>query len=762
MDCSISSRARGALALLGALFVAGSGAAHAAIVLDGRFDEPEWSQAHAFDDFVVTQPYTLATPTHPTRVRMIGTPEGIAFAFEAEHPPTTERQRSITPRDADIPGDRVNVYIDFDGDAKVAYNFTVGLTGALQDGTITNENVYTTDWDGDWEAAVAETDAGYTIEILLPWTVAAMNDTDTATRTVKVQFDRVIAANLERSASSPAFFSRARYVSEFAPVEIAQYEASILRFFPYATAISDQIAEDVELKFGGDVFWKPSGSFQLTAAINPDFGQVEADELVVNFDAIETFFSDRRPFFTENQALFDLRTPDSGLLIYTRRIGGPRDDEPARAAEIDAAVKLNGSAHGFDYGVLTAFERDYADEVGSAFYAQRLVHPGPEFTLGYLGTYVDRPFLDRNAIVNAVDLAWRPNAQWIVTSQVLASAIDDGANGLPDDFTDDYDGTGAWFRAFYTPNAAWQNELEVTHFDDTLDFNDMGFQRRASLNELEYTVSRRFSDFGADDPRGAVRWSLEPQLRWNDSGDRLPGVLLLVRDAQQKSGATLVTEVMWQSRGIDDLISRGNGNVSRNPRLSVFQNYTSQRRGDWKFTSGVYAFQEGIDGWALQLENQLIWYAAENLTLSIFADPRWSEDWLVWQEDDLFGSYARFQLFSGFNVDWFPAPSHEFRLKTQWLAIDAHDGEAYRIGAGDRLARTDEAIRPFTVNNFGIQARYRWTFAPQSDLYVVYSRGGFAQQDGPELRDATFDLFRDAIELRDADQFLVKVRYRFD
>ena len=64
----------------------------------------------------------------------------------------------------------------------------------------------------------------------------------------------------------------------------------------------------------------------------------------------------------------------------------------------------------------------------------------------------------------------------------------------------------------------------------------------------------------------------------------------------------------------------------------------------------------------------------------------------------------------------------------------------------------------FAINNFGVQLRYRWTFAPQSDLYVVYSRGGFSERSGdPRGID---DLFADAFSLRDADQFLVKVRYR--
>jgi hypothetical protein len=57
-----------------------------------------------------------------------------------------------------------------------------------------------------------------------------------------------------------------------------------------------------------------------------------------------------------------------------------------------------------------------------------------------------------------------------------------------------------------------------------------------------------------------------------------------------------------------------------------------------------------------------------------------------------------------------------------------------------------------------VQLRYRWTFAPQSDLYAVYSRGGFSERaDDPRGID---DLFQDAFSLRDADQVLVKVRYR--
>jgi len=729
-------------------------AAHAEIVVDGRLDEPEWRDARVFDDFIVTQPLTYEQPAHPTTVRLLPTPQGIAIGFDVEHPATTERQAPITPRDADNPGDRVNVYLDLDADAKVVYNVTVARSGSVQDATLTNENQYSTDWDGAFETAASERDGGWIAEILVPWSIASMRDSDAPTRTIGILFDRVVGVIQQRSASAPASFSLPRYASDFPKIEIAQWRASLFHVFPYATLSYDFVDDELEHKFGGDLFWKPSGDFQLTAAVNPDFGQVEADELVVNFDAVETFFSDKRPFFTENQGMFDVRTPDSGLLIYTRRIGGARDDDPARAAEIDGAVKLNGSFGAVDYGVLGAVERDHADDLGSAFYAQRLIRPFGTLQLGYLGTYVDRPFLDRSAAVHAVDGVWRPASEWLVAGQVIGSFVEQ------DD--DEHDGSGAWLRAFYTPNETWQHELETTHFDRELDFNDMGFQRRASFNELEYTITRRTTGFADDDPRALVLWRAEPQLRWNDSGDELPHSLVLLREVTDKDGAIYATELVAASAGTDDLISRGNGNVEIEPRVSSLRHvHQAPRAGDWRWRAGVMLLQEGNEDYALQLEGKLEWFPRENVSLDAFLNPRISRDWLIWRRDDLLVSFEREQIVAGVNFNYFPAPAHELRVKLQWVAIDAHDATPYRIGGGGTLVESADTVEDFTVNNFGLQARYRWTFAPQSDFYAVYSRGGFAFDDEGPLRDAPGQLFSDALELRDTDAVLVKVRYRF-
>ena len=720
------------------------------LVIDGRLDEPAWTQARVFRDFVVTEPFTLAAPTLPTEVRLLSTPDGIAIGFDLRHPPEIPRVVERTARDADQVGDRVNVYIDFDADAQVAYNFTVGLSGSIQDATWTNEVAYSADWDGDWQHAVHVEADRWSVEILIPWTVASMRGSGTGTRTVAVLFDRYLAANRERSASAPASFRRPRYVSEFTRVEIDQYAGTVFEVFPYVTAVGDLVGRSGDAKAGADLFWKPSGDFQLTAALNPDFGQVEADELVVNFEAIEAFQSDRRPFFTENQGIFDLRTPDSGLLIYTRRIGGPRDDDPGRAADIDAALKLNGAWRGLAWGTLAAVESEYADDIGSAFLAQRLVRPGDEWTLGYLGTLADRPFLDRRASVHAFDATWRPDPTVLVSGQIIDSRVDRAGARR--------DGTGAWIRMFLTPSAAWQHELELTRFTRGLDFNDMGFLRRPDLEELEWTTTFIRSDHAEDDPVRSSSWRIEPQIRRNTAGDLLPPLVFIDRGRSFRDGGAFDWQVKVQGAGIDDLVTRGNGNVRLPPRHWLYAEYESPRIGDVEFDLDARAFQEGIDGWAREAGAEARWIASERLGLSAELRAIDSPDWLIWRGGPVLGQFERHQVRKALGIDWFPAADHEFRAKMEWVGLRARNPRAWRAAANADLVPADDPVEPFVLNSIGVQLRYRWTFAPQSDLFVVYGRGGERFDVGPP--DRLGDLFLDALELRDVDQILVKVRWR--
>lgn len=747
------------LPTLALLLAAPAAPASADLVLDGIPDEPAWARARVFDRFVVTDPYTLGAPAHPTRALLRALPEGLAVAFVASQPAGTPRVRPRAARDAGAQADRVNFAVDFDGDGRVAYNFMVTLGRGIADEVITNENIYSTDWDGVWQWGLHEADDHWSVEMLIPWSVASMRETDGPTRTIGVHFDRVVASRNERSAASPVSYERPRFVSEFTRVEVDNHRnRGLLVVVPYASAQHDLVGDTGDLRAGADLFWKPSGDFQLSATLNPDFGQVEADDLVVDFSAIEVFFSDKRPFFTENQGIFDLRTPDSGRLVYTRRFGGGSDRDGS-AARIDAAVKLNGNVAGIDYGTLAVLEADHADDLGRAFLVQRLKGELEGLGLGWLGTFADRPLRDRRAMVHGVDLTWRPDGRWLVSGQVLASRIREAGTRR--------DGTGAWFRAFYTPSDRFQHELELTHFDRHLDFNDVGYQRRGDYNELEWTSTWRQTGFAEGDWRRSATWAIEPQLRSNDRGDRLPSALVFSRNLVARGGGSWFSDLAFESSGVDDLISRGNGNVRRRPRLASLYNYfESPRIGDWIWFAGLWVTQEGErGGYAVQPEAIVRWFPLDHLDFRLSFLPRWSQDWLVWQRDDQLAGYRRRQNRLAFDVNWYPGQRHELRLKLQWVGVDAWSPVAYRIGPDGGLLESGEALAPFTVNSLGVQLRYRYEFAPQRELYVVYGRGGSEQlrDDDPDHgpRRGMGGLFGDALDLRDADQVLVKLRWGF-
>ena len=118
---------------------------------------------------------------------------------------------------------------------------------------------------------------------------------------------------------------------------------------------------------GLDLKYAVTPALTLTATANPDFGQVEADPAVVNLDAFETFFSERRPFFVEGSGTSASTDCNDGTarLFYSRRIGRAPQGEPTIADDelhrvsrssttILGAAKLTGRVGEFSVGALTA------------------------------------------------------------------------------------------------------------------------------------------------------------------------------------------------------------------------------------------------------------------------------------------------------------------------------------------------------------------------------------------------------------------------
>lgn len=471
-DYGILNRASISLFFIVALLIAPI-TAFGALKIDGILDEPGWAEAQVFRNFVVIDPPTLDTPRLPTEVRLLSTPEGLAVAFICEQPPEETRTRTTTHLDAQqFYSDSVSVMIDFDGTSKIAYEFSISIAGSYRDGTITGETFFNYDWDGLWERAVNEGQDRWTAEILLPWSIAVMREADDETRVVGVLFQRKLYSRGETFAFPAVTLSGARFISDFTRIEIANHSAQEFDVWPYVTVLSDLVKESIKGKAGLDLYWKPSNRLQVVATMNPDFGQVESDDLVIDFSATEVTFSDKRPFFTENQGIFNLKNIPRNDIFYTRRIGGPSDDG-GHASNIDAAVKIIGSARYLDYGIFAAKE---AEAAGRSFYAGRLVFLAENWTLGAISMYVEHPFKDRTALVNVIDFDMRlgDSIHWL--GKLISSNIDSP--------TEDGLGYGTYTILTYEPSEQLNYKLTASYYNDTLDINDMVYVYRNGVREV--------------------------------------------------------------------------------------------------------------------------------------------------------------------------------------------------------------------------------------------------------------------------------------
>ncbi len=735
-------------ALLLAAFLLLPDSAFSALVIDGRPDEPDWNEAKVFRDFVVIDPLTFATPRLATEARLLSTPEGLAVAFICEQPPDEARTHTVTRKDADqFDADSVSFMIDFDASGVTAYEFSVSVTGSYRDGDITNEKNFNSDWDGLWQQAVAETPDQWSVEMLLPWSIVAMLQNSGETRQIAVFFQRTVNATGEKFAFPSASSTQMRFVSDFARVEVPSYGASEFDVWPYVTSLSDLVTGSTTGKAGLDLFWKPGSRFQLAATFNPDFGQVESDDLVINFTAIETAFSDKRPFFTENQGIFNSLLPRGDRIFYTRRIGGPGDKD-GRPKDIAGATKAIGSAGALNFGLFAA--REEGDD-GRSFYSGRVLYPGQRWSLGLLSTYTQRPFLDRSALVNTLDYDFKPNSRWRWYGQLMS--------GITDTAGKNSDGLGAFYAVDYAPDDRWSLDVSLLQYDDSIDINDMGYIQRNNLQELHGGFQLRQTDFPETSAIAAVTWSANGVNRKTMDGIRLTDVFTLSRDQKMRSGANLSVLLRYSMAGDDDLVSRGNGVVHLNEQLSASFSYNTPRRGAWRQSLTFDLFQEGYKGWGTGFESDVTWYPLDQFNLDLRFRPQWSRDWLIWLQGDQFASFARRNVTGVITANWFPGENHEIRLNAQWLTINADARQAYRIGPGGRLVESNDPVADFAMINFGLQFRYRYEIAQLSDLYLVYSRGGLQRIDEPDQ--STADLLADSTRLRDSDQFLIKIRYRF-
>ena len=141
-------------------------------------------------------------------------------------------------------------------------------------------------------------------------------------RVMRFFMDRYVSYVNERYGWPPLPYSSGRFISALQPIRMQGVD---LRqqwdFQPYVSAQEESVSGVTQNRVGSNFSWRPFPNLQITGALNPDFGAVESDDVVVNLSAFETFFPEKRAFFLEGSEIF-VTSPRSVVRGSSRGVGG--------------------------------------------------------------------------------------------------------------------------------------------------------------------------------------------------------------------------------------------------------------------------------------------------------------------------------------------------------------------------------------------------------------------------------------------------------
>ncbi len=442
------------------------------IILDGII-ESAWNNADSATGFFQGRPFFGQDPSRKTVAKLLTSEEALyclIIAFD-----DYQNIELTKGKLDDHSGDVVSLMLDTYGDERTAYKFAVSASGVRSDCRLLDDarnRDYS--WDGIWFAKTKVYEWGFVIEMKIPYKSIQY---DESLSVWGLDFDRWMALKREDLYWCPFEENEGQRVSRFGQLQFQEFHPSIqglnLELYPVAISKATYISDDnYDTKFdlGFNAFYNPSPKLTLLLTVNPDFAQIEADPFDFNISRYESYFSERRPFFTEGSEVFMPagRMRSSGFyrpleLFYSRRIGKKLPD--GQEVPLIMGSKAFGRVGDWEYGgfVAQTAQTDYLDE------DMPMTEPRALFTSGrikrqILGNssigllYVGKQTPDNTYGVIDIDGAFRTSS-WQLAYQLAYSF---------DKFTSGFAGAAG----FTMIGETWLTFLRSKVIDNNFDYKD--------------------------------------------------------------------------------------------------------------------------------------------------------------------------------------------------------------------------------------------------------------------------------------------------
>jgi len=323
------------------------------IELDGALNEASWSTAEVATEFWQHFPTDTLLSSSQTEIKMLFDKKylyvGIKVYLQGDDYVVPSLKRDFRARG----NDNITMMFDTYRDGTNAFMFGTNPEGVQREALISGGGNsfkdFRSTWDVKWENISKVYDGYYIAEMKIPLASFKFRDQETQWRFTSYRFD-----TQSNQWSTWANTPQNQIVMNLAFMGLMTFEKPLdkvktqFAVIPYVSGnVSqefDPSSTSTDFSIGGDAKIPIGNSLNLDLTVNPDFSQVEVDELVINLTRFEAFLPEKRQFFIDNADLFsDFGNATSANPFFSRRIGIAKDlDDNNIENSIIAGARLSG------------------------------------------------------------------------------------------------------------------------------------------------------------------------------------------------------------------------------------------------------------------------------------------------------------------------------------------------------------------------------------------------------------------------------------
>jgi hypothetical protein len=319
------------------------------ISIDGVFSESSWDSAQVIDTMYGYAP-TSGDEHQDISARFLIDENALYVAIAVTDLDPTSLNAPLVRRDTTNDNDWVGLLLDPYNNGVSAFAFRVNPRGVQADGIFiegkSHPVMMSLSWDAVFQSAGVITEDGYRVEMAIPFRSLRYPAIEKQTWGVAVLRKQPMPWTVRTwpfiSTEKSGFLTQMGTLGPFSTPK----QKMKIEILPTTTAIANDLSTDnpnTNLDAGVGLKLGITSGLTLDATINPDFSQIEADEIEVTTNTkVPLYLKEKRPFFLEGLDIFN--TPLE--VFYSRAVVDPL-----------AGTKLTGRAGKWQIGVLSALDQ---------------------------------------------------------------------------------------------------------------------------------------------------------------------------------------------------------------------------------------------------------------------------------------------------------------------------------------------------------------------------------------------------------------------